>query len=313
MFVEPYTAEKETIWNQFVTNCKNSHFFFYRKYLEYHNKRFKDSSLFIYDDNNKIITVLPANTSNNQLISHGGLTFGGFLMDDKMTTSKLLLVMDKVIEYCKSNNIQEFIYKPIPYIYSKKTSQEDLYTLFRNNAELFRRDVCSVIDFRYPFKYSNRRTRNLKKANLNIDIKINENAHLDRFWNLLEEVLKTRHNVSPVHSLEEIKQLQSDFPNNISLITGNFNDKLVSGVVIFETDNVAHLQYIATNIEGRDNFVLDKLIDFSINKYKEEKQYFSFGISNENNGKVLNDGLIAHKEGFGAKAVVHDYYKIKIQ
>jgi hypothetical protein len=311
MFVEPYNPEKEIIWDQFVKNCKNSHFFFYRKYLEYHSNRFKDSSLIVYDDNNKIITILPANKSNDQLISHGGLTFGGFLMDDKMTTSKLLLVMDQVITYCKSNNIQEFIYKPIPHIYSKKTSQEDLYALFRNNAELFRRDVCSVIDFRYPFKYSNRRTRNLKKANLNIDI--NEDAKLDIFWNLLEEVLNTRHGVSPVHSLQEIKQLQSNFPNNISLITGSLNGKLVSGIVIFETDNVAHLQYIATNNEGRDNYVLDRVIDYSINKYKEEKLYFSFGISNENNGKVLNDGLIAHKEGFGAKAIVHDFFKIKIQ
>jgi len=52
--------------------------------------------LIVYDDKNKIIAILPANISNNQLISHGGLTFGGLLIDDKMTTSKLLLVMDQV-------------------------------------------------------------------------------------------------------------------------------------------------------------------------------------------------------------------------
>ena len=33
----------------------------------------------------KLISVLPANIKNNILYSHQGLTFGSFLIDDKMT------------------------------------------------------------------------------------------------------------------------------------------------------------------------------------------------------------------------------------
>jgi len=47
------------------------------------------------------------------------------------------------------------------------------------------------------------------------------------------------------------------------------------------------------------------------NVYRNKK-YFDFGISTENNGRILNKGLIAQKEGFGARAYVHDFYEIKI-
>ena len=45
-------------------------------------------------------------------------------------------------------------------------------------------------------------------------------------------------------------------------------------------------------------------------QFTSQKKYIDFGISNEGNGKILNLGLISQKEGFGAKAVVHDFYEI---
>ena len=37
-----------------------------------------------------------------------------------------------------------------------------------------------------------------------------------------------------------------------------------------------------------------------------------FGISTEEGGTVLNRGLIDYKEGFGARAVVHDFYELDV-
>ena len=42
------------------------------------------------------------------------------------------------------------------------------------------------------------------------------------------------------------------------------------------------------------------------------RQYFSFGISTENNGTVLNEGLLAYKEGFGGSTLVHDFYRLAL-
>ncbi len=42
----------------------------------------------------------------------------------------------------------------------------------------------------------------------------------------------------------------------------------------------------------------------------KNKRYFSFGISNENQGQQINQGLLKWKESFGARTIVHDFYKV---
>ena len=39
---------------------------------------------------------------------------------------------------------------------------------------------------------------------------------------------------------------------------------------------------------------------------------FDFGISTEERGTVLNEGLITQKEEFGASAVVYDVYELSL-
>ena len=41
------------------------------------------------------------------------------------------------------------------------------------------------------------------------------------------------------------------------------------------------------------------------------KKYFDFGISNEQQGRKLNEGLSFWKEGFGARTITHDFYEVE--
>ena len=41
-------------------------------------------------------------------------------------------------------------------------------------------------------------------------------------------------------------------------------------------------------------------------------QYYEFGISTEQNGHVLNEGLIFQKEGFGARGVCYDAWELAL-
>ncbi len=43
----------------------------------------------------------------------------------------------------------------------------------------------------------------------------------------------------------------------------------------------------------------------------KNKKHFDFGISNENLGKKLNNGLSYWKESFGASTIVQDFYEAK--
>jgi hypothetical protein len=55
-------------------------------------------------------------------------------------------------------------------------------------------------------------------------------------------------------------------------------------------------------------------IGYLINRYydRSDKRYFDLGISTEQGGSYANNGLIAHKEGFGARAITYDTYSVDV-
>lgn len=312
MKVVKYNSEHKNIWNDFIETSKNSHFFFKRDYMDYHSNRFDDYSLVISDDKNKIIAILPANREGNTLFSHQGLTFGGLVVNDKMTTEIMLEVFNKLKLFLKENNFNKLIYKCIPYIYHLKPAEEDRYALFINDANLFRRDVSSTIDLNAAVRYSKGRKWSVNKAKKE-ELKVIESTDYDTFWQLLESVLEAQHGSKPIHSVEEIKSLSISFPKNIKLYLALKDKEILCGAVIYENDKIVHTQYLANSLLGRDIGALDFLIDYLINNNYKAKNYFDFGISNEQQGRILNTGLVAQKEGFGARAVVHDFYEVDIK
>ena len=86
-------------------------FFFYRDYMEYHSDRFHDFSLIIYNDKGNIMALLPASIDGDTVISHGGLTFGGFVYDGKMTAANMLDVFANVKHFLKNAGVRIFICK----------------------------------------------------------------------------------------------------------------------------------------------------------------------------------------------------------
>ena len=281
--------------------------------MEYHSNRFIDFSLLCYSKN-KLIASFPANIVNNTIYSHGGLTFGGLITNERMTTSLMLDLFTDILKFYYSEGIDKLIYKPIPYIYHKIPAQEDLYALFINNAKLIRRDVTTTILLKNSPKFQERRKRSIKKAK-NEGLKVildNSNSAFIKYWKILENNLLIKYNVKPVHSIDEIIFLKNRFPENIKMFLSYKDDNILAGVLVFENENIAHSQYISSNEDGRKYGALDLVFDYLINEYYINKKYFDFGISNEDEGRVLNKGLIAQKEGFGARAVVQDFYEINL-
>ena len=312
MIIVKYTVNQKNNWNEFAKKSKNGHFLFQRDYMEYHSDRFEDFSLIVFDDNDKLIAILPANIKENILYSHQGLTFGGFLVDDKMKTETMLEIFELLKQFLKEKNIVKIVYKCIPYIYHTKPSEEDRYALFRNEAKLIRRDVTSTIDLTEQARYSKGRKWTINKAKKE-SIEIFESNDYEIFWELLTGVLESNHEAKPVHTLEEIKKLAILFPKNIKLFLAKKDERIVSGALIYENQNIVHTQYLANSGEGREIGALDLLIDYLIKDIYKNKKYFDFGISNEDAGRYLNTGLIAQKEGFGARAIVHDFYELEIK
>jgi len=269
--------------------------------------------LMAYDEKSRLIAILPANIKENKLHSHQGLTFGGLVVNNKTTTELVHVIFLALLDFLKAQgSIVSFIYKRIPDFYCSHPSQEDLYALFLLKADLYRRDVSSLIDLNALYPYSKLRKRSVNKARKN-EVAITNDDDLSSFWELLSQVLQFKHGAKPVHSLEEINLLRLKFPRNIKCFTARLGGELVAGALIYETDDVAHTQYLASSERGRDTGALDLVIDHLLKTVYKDKKYFNFGISTEENGQYLNKGLIAQKEGFGARAFVQDYYEIKVK
>lgn len=306
-----YNNEQKAIWDEFIENSKNGTFILKRDYMEYHSDRFKDFSLMIYDDN-KLIGVMPASIHNDEVRSHGGLTYGGIVSGKKMTTTKMLEVFDVLKEFLKENNIKKLIYKRVPSIFHKYPSDEDLYALFRNNASLSYCNISTTILLEDKISFNERRRRNIKKA-IKADLKVEQSFDYNGYINLVNEVLSQYHNAKAVHTGEEIKYLAEKFPESIKLyIATNSQKEMLAGVLIFDTPLTVHTQYIASSNAGRENGALDMVMDYLINTYSTEKKYFDFGTSNEENGKVLNFGLVGQKQEFGGRAIAYEVYEVEI-
>lgn len=309
--VTKYEGNRKLEWDNFVKSSKNGHFFFYRDYMEYHSDRFQDFSLIIYNDKGNIMALLPASIDGDTVISHGGLTFGGFVSDSKMTAAKMLDVFANVKQFLKNAGVRMFIYKCMPAIYNKYPSDEDLYALFRNNAELYRRDVSFSIYQPDRLGYQEQRKRAVKKGYRHQYI-LHESSKYEEYIALLDKILMRYHGTHPVHNVNELRLLAEKFPYNIKLYTAEKKGRIEAGTVLFLQSGVVHTQYLANSDEGRKNGALDCLLDWLITDVYKDKNWFDFGISCEQEGRYLNEGLAAQKEGFGARAVVHDFYRIEL-
>lgn len=319
MRIEKYCQEHEELWEKFIFQCPMATFLHTRKFLSYHKDRFQDQSLLLFAGE-KLCGVLPAavsNTDERTIVSHPGITFGGVLHDGKLLGEKMLKAFAVVAAHYQACGFTALVYKAVPYIYHKIPSSDDLYALFRMNAKLHRRDLSCCIGLKDQYKSYREpeaKMRNMLKKAGKAGLSIRESScDVERVWEILSRNLQDKYGVRPVHSLDEIKLLLSLFPDNIRLITALVDGEVCAGTVLFNDNNVMHTQYLTTTARGSEVFALDALIQHCIKlACAEGFDYFDFGISNENEGKILNAGLYSFKAKHGGCGVVHDFYKINL-
>jgi hypothetical protein len=308
--VRRYQESDYDTWNTFIGQAKNATFLFHRDFMEYHSYRFEDYSLLVLDGE-KWVAVLPANGVGNHVFSHQGLTYGGLVYNEKLKLASIIAAFKSVLCFLNENAMEKLQVKVLPSIYHQKPAEELNYALFLAEAQLIRRDTLAVLDLSQQNNLSKLRKRSIQKGISN-NFVIQEVDDFEEFWNaILIPNLVQKHQVQPVHSVEEIIKLKALFPENIRQFNVYENGIIVAGTTIFETSTVAHCQYISGKEDKNELGGLDVLFQYLISETFKNKRFFDFGISNENQGRKLNNGLSYWKESFGASAIVHDFYEVK--
>lgn len=276
--------------------------------MDYHNDRFQDFSLMIYKDE-KLIALMPANKVDDCVYSHQGLTYGGFIYKSDLKSEDVINLLKAVLNYLLDNKIKTLELKELPIVFLENQTNNPLaYLCFKLKAQLVRVDMHSVVDLK--FKAYNRSRKNGYKRGQKNNLVVKEVNDFEDFWNkILIPNLDNKHDVKPVHSLEEIQLLKTKFPNKIRQFNVYHNNIIVAGTTIFETKHVAHSQYISGNADKNTLGSLDFLHYHLLEDVFASKSYFNFGISNLNQGQNINQGLLYWKEGFGSHSITQSFYK----
>ena len=132
--IRKYQSSDFALWNAFVDKAKNATFLFHRQFMEYHNDRFEDFSLMVFEDE-KVVAVLPANRVGEVVYSHQGLTYGGLVLFEKSKLGDVIEIMKSIMQFLKENQIKTFQVKVIPSIYTSYFSDGAYYVFIKCQSD----------------------------------------------------------------------------------------------------------------------------------------------------------------------------------
>lgn len=306
--IRPFEAADTPIWNRIVSQSRSGNFLHLRHYMEYHADRFVDQSLIVLRKDLPV-AVFPASRDGEVIVSHGGLTYGGLISTSALRAEATLAALEHITGYYRRLGYTRLLYKAIPHIFHRYPSEEDLYALFRLGGRLVRRDLSSVIDLGQMKACPGLRRRSVSNVKREA-ITVSRGTDLRTFHGMLGERAELLSR-KLTHSAAELQLLASRFPREIVLHEARDGDgQLLAGVLIYDFGPTVHTQYIGASDAGRAMSALDVLLIELVDRTYADRRFFSFGISTEHSGLRLNEGLVAQKEYFGARAIMHDFYEL---
>jgi hypothetical protein len=305
--ITPYETAQAADWDRFVERAPNGLMLFRRAYMDYHADRFTDASLWL-SEGGRPVAVLPASRDGDTVVSHGGLTFGGLVLAPDTRLNTVVAAVAALRDHARATGLRSLVYKQTPAFLSDPLASPDDYALHRAGAALVRVEPNLVVDLASRPPLQERRVRSARRAG-RLGVEVRTSDDLAAFWQILEPVL-ARHGVRPVHSLAEIELLRSRFGDDITLRGAYLDGTLVAGSVLYRYGHVLHSQYSAAADAGRDAGALDLVFASLLEELQAPMRWLSFGISSEQGGAVLNEGLTAWKEGFGARCLPHLVYEL---
>ncbi|MEZ4853412.1 FemAB family protein [Flavobacterium sp.] len=312
--VKLYNEKYYTIWNEFVGKAKNATFLFHRNFMDYHNDRFQDYSLLIFDEKENLKAILPANRVENTVYSHQGLTYGGLVLAPKTKTNDTFKLLDTVLHFFKNNAIEKLQIKKFPVFYSPFGNCEFDYYCFKNKANLIKREMNLVFPLGYNELLSKSKLKHFAKTS-KLALEIKESTRFNAFWNMvLLPRLAEKHQTKPVHTLEEITLLAQKFPNNIKQFDVYFENTIVAGITLFIDKYAVKSQYGATTALGEKIRALDFLYFSLYEKFVTTNiLYFDMGtVTDFSFEQDYNAGLLQQKEELGGVVYNQDCYEFDL-
>jgi hypothetical protein len=300
MIIKKFTYNLEKTWDNFVNKQYFGTIYHTRQFINYHpNDRFIDESILIYD-NDELICVLPACKRGDGYFSYTGATYGGPVISKKYTKIKYLKnIIDKIFDYF-DNKIEFRLANDIYFDESSYT----LYFLLSQKLKVYP-ELSWYIKTDDDFienitnkKNKSRLRKSIADESITCTFYDNEKDYIE-FYKILQKNLENNHDSNPTHSLEEFLKVKNVLEDKQRLYLVKQNENILGGVYVLKTTNQCwYTFYISRNIDlDKVNSSVSYLMyQIAIDAKKENVKYIDYGISTEEKGKLINEGLSDFKE-----------------
>jgi hypothetical protein len=305
-----YNPDWKEEWDRFNHEAINGTLLFNRGFMDYHADRFPDHSLVVMDEG-KWLAIIPGTSAGKHWVSHSGLSYGGLVYQEQASQRKVCEFLRLAVGYLTDDGICKILIKTVPDIYWKSPHKAQDYALFQAGFELVRRDAATTITLANRGKISKGRKASIARAKRE-GVTVEASTNFAEFIDLENANLMEKYGTVAVHSASELELLHSRFPESIRLFVARKDGSMIAGGLVFQSCHVCHLQYFGTNPIGDEFGGGDLVIETMISDCQvRDIRVFDFGISTEDQGKTINDGLMRYKESFGGTTTIADFYQLE--
>ncbi len=320
----PYTGLYTEKWDAFVQTSRNGTIFHTRKFLSYHPEgRFTDASLLLMDGQ-KIVGLLPAALKEENgkkiLTAHPGASYGGLVIDASASVEETGAMLDAILDHATKEKFDAVSMLRLPPASLQTMYSEDqLYWMFHRGFSMTRCEMDGAIDVSRLNEYVivdslTGKCRNMVRQAERAGVAVKLSNDFATFWPILESVLIGRHGTKPTHTLAEIQTLHTVLPEGFRLLAAYEDTKMVGGIVLVTiNDSALYTLYMAQEYSSQKNHPMHLLLTEAIRlAISEKKRVLHLGVSTEDGGKKINEGLFFFKESFGCRPVRRESWEKKL-
>jgi len=319
MEVIKYSEQYRKKWDEFVRNSNNGTIFHLQRFFDYHIlDKFKFNHLMVIDKGN-IAALLPGSIVDDNIFeSPIGASYGSLVLSD-ISFKKTMDIVSAILDYGRKNGLKGFLLTAAPMIYDKFQTQSLEFALLWQGFKYELHYISSAIhldksrDIIERFRPTIR--RNIRKSLNNPDIRVAINDRYDEFYPILIEN-KSRHNVKPTHTLEDLLKLKELLPDALKLFMVYYKDKPIGGSVMFYPNKQVALCFYNMLLYDYAGYKPIQRVMYELVKDATESgyQYVDIGVSQDtkaDNPMTPSMGLIDFKEKFDAKTIMRNTLSIK--
>lgn len=320
MEIVKYSEEWKDDWDEFVENSNNGTMFHMQKFFDYHTPGKFSFNHLMFVDKGKIKAVLPGTLKQSLFESPVGASYGSIVTPEVIKFSEALELVEVLLEYAKANGINEIMLTPAPLIYQKYQNENLDFALLWKGFKYDLHYISSAIkldknrDIIDRFAPTVR--RNIRKTFRDFKLRVEVNERYDEFYPILLDN-KSRHNVKPTHSYDDLLKLKELMPDKLKLFMVYYDDKPIGGSLMFYPNKQVALCFYNMLYYDYAEFKPIHRVMYEVVKDSTENGYefVDIGVSQDtsaDNPMTPSMSLIEFKEKFDAKTTMRNTFYIKL-